>query len=124
MLRYCADIRRIASVKSHLFFPVPKIDSTVVNIRFKNILPDIADDESFLSRVVQAAFSKRRKTLKNALASSSLGISDALAVNALKASSIDPSRRAETLSVTEFVSLSNVLREIVKNESLEATHSL
>jgi len=117
MLKYCADVSAIATVKSHLFFPKPKVDSVVVEIRFKTHLPWPADDEVFLSRVIQASFGKRRKTLKNALSSSSLGISGQLAEKALECASIIPSRRAETLSISEFVALSNCLGCFIHEES-------
>ena len=117
MLKYCADVCTLATVKSHLFFPKPKVDSQIVEIRFKTHLPYPADDEVFLSRVIQASFGKRRKTLKNALSSSSLEISGQLAEKALEFASIVPSRRAETLSIAEFVALSNSLGNFIKNES-------
>ena len=117
MLKYCADVSTIATVKSHLFFPKPKVDSEVVEIRFKTHLPYPADDEVFLSRVIQASFGKRRKTLKNALSSSSLEISGQLAEKALEFASIVPSRRAETLSIAEFVALSNCLGNFINDES-------
>lgn len=118
MLKYCADVSPIATVKSHLFFPRPRVDSEVVEIRFKTHLPYTADDEVFLSRVIQASFGKRRKTLKNALSSSSLEISGQLAEKALEFASIAPSRRAETLSIAEFVALSNALGNMINNESI------
>jgi len=118
MLKYCADVSTLATVKSHLFFPKPKVDSEVVEIRFKTHLPFPADDEVFLSRVIQASFGKRRKTLKNALSSSSLEISGLLAEKALECASIVPSRRAETLSIAEFVALSNCLGNFINDESL------
>lgn len=108
MLQYCAEVRHVANVASHMFFPKPKVDSAVVEICFK-IPAYPADDELFFSRVVQAAFGKRRKTLKNALSSSGLDITPHLAEDALNRVSIEPSRRAETLSIAEFVSLSNCL---------------
>lgn len=117
MLKYCAEVSTLATVKSHLFFPKPKVDSEVVEIRFKAHLPYPAEDEVFLSRVIQASFGKRRKTLKNALSSSSLGISGQLAQNALECASIVPSRRAETLSIEEFVALSNCLGNFIHIES-------
>ncbi len=110
MLRYCADVSSIATVGAQLFFPKPKVESEVVEIRFKKNLthPDI--DEKFLSRVVQAAFGKRRKTLKNALTASELGINQKTVEEALALSSIEPSRRAETLSIKEFVALTSCLK--------------
>ncbi len=108
MLQYCAEVRHVASVASHMFFPKPKVDSAVVEIDFMTPVHP-ADDEKFFARVVQAAFGKRRKTLKNALSSSGLDIAPQAAEDALRSVSIEPTRRAETLSIAEFVSLSNRL---------------
>jgi 16S rRNA (adenine1518-N6/adenine1519-N6)-dimethyltransferase len=109
MLRYCADIGKIADVKASLFFPKPKIDSQIIEIRFKESPDFPADDEKFFFRVIKAAFGKRRKTLKNSLSGSELGIDAQTAVSALNSAGIDPARRAETLTVEEFVKLSNTI---------------
>jgi 16S rRNA (adenine1518-N6/adenine1519-N6)-dimethyltransferase len=61
--------------------------------------------------VIKAAFGQRRKTLRNALAGSELHIPPAAAGAALAAAGIDAVRRAETLTVREFVELSRALRE-------------
>ncbi|MDP2862491.1 MAG: 16S rRNA (adenine(1518)-N(6)/adenine(1519)-N(6))-dimethyltransferase RsmA [Desulfobacterales bacterium] len=107
MLRYCADIDKIADVKASLFFPKPKIDSQIIEIKFKESQDFPADDEKFFFSVIKAAFGKRRKTLKNSLSGSELGIDAQTAVSALNIAGIDPARRAETLTVEEFVKLSN-----------------
>jgi 16S rRNA (adenine1518-N6/adenine1519-N6)-dimethyltransferase len=109
MLHYCADIKRIAEVQAHQFFPKPAVDSVVVKIKFRDPPEFCADNETFFFRVVKAAFSKRRKTLKNALAGSELHIEAKASAEVLKSVDIDPSRRAETLTVQEFVRLSNRL---------------
>ena len=63
------------------------------------------------------AFGNRRKTLKNALTASRLGIDSQTALEALKSAGIDPYRRAETLKPAEFVSLEISLREaMAQNE--------
>jgi 16S rRNA (adenine1518-N6/adenine1519-N6)-dimethyltransferase len=63
--------------------------------------------------VIKAGFGNRRKTLKNALAASELNIDPNTAKRVLETSGIDPVRRAETLTVEEFVALSNNLLPIV-----------
>lgn len=110
MLRYCSDIKKLADVKAPLFFPKPKVDSEVLEIEFKTTPEHSAIDEAFLFKVIKAGFGNRRKTLKNALAASELQIDAKTAAQLLKRSDIDPDRRAETLSVKEFVTLSNNLR--------------
>ncbi|PIE70688.1 MAG: ribosomal RNA small subunit methyltransferase A [Deltaproteobacteria bacterium] len=112
MTQYCATVKRIAEVKAHLFFPRPKVDSTVIQILFHPVLPCPAHDEVLLGQVVQAAFNKRRKTLKNALSNSDLAQSASTVEAALESAQIDPVRRAETLSVSEFVRLANHLHAL------------
>jgi len=113
MLQYCAEIKKIADVKASLFFPKPKVDSEVLEIEFKKKLEYSADDETFLFRVIKAAFGNRRKTLKNALYASELNLDANSAKYVLESSEIDPVRRAETLNTEEFVKLSNNLLRIL-----------
>ena len=101
MLQCRWQINKLFDVPPTAFRPQPKIWSSVVHM-----LPeenaDIADAELFY-RIVEAAFSKRRKTLRNALRE--------LLIDAdFEASDIDPGRRGETLSVTDFAALANQLR--------------
>jgi 16S rRNA (adenine1518-N6/adenine1519-N6)-dimethyltransferase len=109
MAGYCSTVNVIAEVKAARFFPKPKVDSLVIGISFKDHAEPSATDESFLFKVVKASFSKRRKTLKNALSGPILQIDGPTAARELVAAGIDPIRRAETLSVVEFVNLSNQL---------------
>jgi 16S rRNA (adenine1518-N6/adenine1519-N6)-dimethyltransferase len=111
MLQYCGEIRHIATIPAHLFYPKPQIDSEVIEIDFSKPCPQVASDEAFLFQVIKAAFSKRRKTLKNALSTSELGMGSAAVSRGLEAAAIDPSRRAETLNVEEFVTLAKHLTD-------------
>jgi 16S rRNA (adenine1518-N6/adenine1519-N6)-dimethyltransferase len=63
-------------------------------------LPDV--DAGKFARVVTAAFGKRRKTLRNALA-------ELLTADAIAAAGIDPQARAETLAVERFIALARQL---------------
>ena len=109
MAGYCSTVNVITEVKAARFFPKPKVDSLVIGISFKDHAEPSATDESFLFKVVKASFSKRRKTLKNALSGPILQIDASTAARELIAAGIDPIRRAETLTVEEFVNLSNQL---------------
>jgi 16S rRNA (adenine1518-N6/adenine1519-N6)-dimethyltransferase len=112
MLRYCSDIRKLIDVKASLFYPKPKVDSEILELKFKKELQDQATDELFFFKVIKASFGNRRKTLKNALTASELDIDASTATRMLEESGIDPIRRAETLTVAEFVKLSNNLLTI------------
>ncbi len=113
MLRYCSDIKKIADVKASLFFPRPKVDSEVLELKFKKTLEYPTNDEVFFFRVIKGAFGNRRKMLKNALGASALSIDANTAKDVLERSGIDPARRAETLTIEEFVKLSNNLESTV-----------
>lgn len=115
MLRYCSDIRPLAKIGASCFFPKPKVDSEVVEVRFRAAPEYPADDEAFLFETIRAAFGQRRKTLRNALAGSALRLDSHTAKDALTDAGIDPSRRAETLETEEFVRLSNCLGRMLGN---------
>jgi 16S rRNA (adenine1518-N6/adenine1519-N6)-dimethyltransferase len=79
------------------FVPPPKVMSAVVHIVPKEAPPGIK--AATLERLTAAAFGQRRKMLRR-----SLQPLDG-ALDALDALGIDPARRAETLSVEEFVAI-------------------
>ena len=115
MLGYCSDIRKLIDVKASVFYPRPKVDSEILELKIKKEIRDQAADELFFFKVIKAGFGNRRKTLKNALNASELNISADTATRVLEKSGIDPIRRAETLTVEEFVILSdNLLNAISK----------
>jgi 16S rRNA (adenine1518-N6/adenine1519-N6)-dimethyltransferase len=111
VLRYCADIRTLLSVSTSAFYPPPKVDSAVIEIKFKPTTGYDSHDEAMLFDVIKAAFGNRRKTLKNALTASGLRINSQIALQALLSAGIDPSRRAETLEPADFISLEIGLRK-------------
>ncbi|MDA8140454.1 MAG: 16S rRNA (adenine(1518)-N(6)/adenine(1519)-N(6))-dimethyltransferase RsmA [Desulfobacteraceae bacterium] len=109
LLQYCADLGVLREVKADQFFPKPKVGSTVLGIRFKEKIDPVVSDERLLIRVVQAAFGQRRKTLRNALSGGLLPLGTQGATAVLEGTGIDPQRRAETLSVAEFVALTDTV---------------
>ena len=116
MLRYCADIRFLADIKASVFYPPPKVDSAVIEIKFKSTKIYGPHDETMLFKVIKAAFGNRRKTLKNSLAAADLQIDAQRALQALSAAGIEPKRRAETLTPSEFVALSVSLQKLIADE--------
>lgn len=96
-----ASTRILGRVKPGSFRPPPRVDSAFVGLERRGPPLPLAEMENLRS-TIRAAFSRRRKTLRNALGSA--WGRDA-AREALAAAAIEPSRRAETLSVAEFVAL-------------------
>jgi 16S rRNA (adenine1518-N6/adenine1519-N6)-dimethyltransferase len=98
-----AEARVLAPVSRRVFIPEPHVDSVLVGVvrRRHPALAGLGYPE--VARVVDAAFSQRRKTLRNALRT--LGL-DAAAVEALgRAAGVDLGLRAERLDVSAFAAL-------------------
>jgi 16S rRNA (adenine1518-N6/adenine1519-N6)-dimethyltransferase len=98
----------IHSIPAGAFYPPPKVDSTVVRIDTYAELPLPVKDVEHFFRVVKAGFSQKRKQLKNTLAGT-LQQPAAEVVAALEKAGIDPSRRAQTLSLEEWSRLAEAL---------------
>lgn len=94
------DARMVFDVPPQAFTPPPKVTSSVVHLTPRQ--EPLACDVAKLEKVTQAAFGQRRKMLRQSL--KPLG-GEIL----LNKAGIDPQRRAETLSVEEFVRLANSL---------------
>jgi 16S rRNA (adenine1518-N6/adenine1519-N6)-dimethyltransferase len=114
MLAYCAEVKSLATMAAALFYPAPKVDSEVVEVKFNITAEHPPHDETMLFQVIKAAFGNRRKTLKNALSNSGLPIGPQTARQALEAAGIEPGRRAETLTVSEFIALQICLARTLK----------
>jgi len=97
---YCA-MEPLMEVGPESFNPPPKVVSAVVRLVPHRTRP-VALAPEVLGRVVAAAFSQRRKTLRNAL--STLFTGDEIA-----AAGIDPGARAETLALADFARLGGML---------------
>ena len=98
-----ADVELVLRLPPGAFRPPPRVQSSVVRLRFRSPSVAIADLAVF-ERLVRAIFLQRRKMLSNALApfGQSLGRS---AQDALARADIDGRRRPETLSLTELARL-------------------
>jgi len=93
------------SVPRTCFMPPPHVDSTV--LRLERISRDEPEElRLFAERLAVAAFAQRRKTLRNSVLAST-GWPGAVFDEALACADIDGRRRAETLSVDEFVALAS-----------------
>ena len=107
VVQYASDVRHFSDVGPAPFFPRPEVDSTILRFDFKARSEFNKEQEIILFRVIKSAFSKRRKTLKNALSGTELGLDRKMAADLLASAGIDASRRAETLTVPEFVNLAH-----------------
>jgi 16S rRNA (adenine1518-N6/adenine1519-N6)-dimethyltransferase len=98
-----------ARIPAGAFYPAPQVDSSVVRVKlYENpVIP--REQLKLFFRLAKAGFSQRRKTLRNALSG-----------EILQSVSIDPQRRAETLSLEEWGKLVEVYASLKREESRES----
>jgi 16S rRNA (adenine1518-N6/adenine1519-N6)-dimethyltransferase len=100
MLQYRCQVEMLFSIGPGAFNPPPKVDSAFVRLVPHASPPVAVDDEALFATLVRHAFAQRRKTLRNTLR-------ELLDANGISAAGVDPSARAETLSLNEFAALTN-----------------
>lgn len=106
--QYCATSRLAFKIPPSCFRPRPEVDSAVVSL---SVIPPNNEDESFhreFNQTVRAAFAHRRKTLVNSFRDRGLPVTTIQ--DALSEIHIDPKRRAETMTVQEFIDLTHAIR--------------
>lgn len=102
ILQAYADCKKLFDISASNFIPPPKVMSSVVKIDFREN-PLVSGDENLFKNVVKAAFGKRRKTIRNALIGAhNIQLTPNEVDKTLSEIKIDPKRRAETLSVSDF----------------------
>ncbi len=111
VVQYAADISFVADVGPNSFFPRPSVDSTILRFDFFENKGFDREQEKVLFNVIKAAFSKRRKSLKNSMVGGEFEFKKPFIITALESAGIDPQRRAETLTVDEFKSLAQAIWE-------------
>jgi 16S rRNA (adenine1518-N6/adenine1519-N6)-dimethyltransferase len=98
------EVELALRVQPGAFRPPPQVESAVVRLTPRSESRVPAGLESRFREVVRAAFGRRRKTLPNAL-NEGLGVPLGQAREATTRAGVDPGRRAETLTIEEFVAL-------------------
>jgi 16S rRNA (adenine1518-N6/adenine1519-N6)-dimethyltransferase len=102
MLQYYFAMEHLVNVPKESFEPEPKVESSFVRLIPYEQYPFIANNIEQFARIVKEAFSQRRKTIRNTLKSF-------ISENDFEKIGINPQLRAENLSVSDFVKISNYL---------------
>lgn len=110
VIQYRAKCKKLLSVPKTVFIPKPNVDSSVISIEVYDNQPVKAKDEAFFFEVVRCAFAQRRKTLVNNL-ELRFEKSKPFFYKILSMLGFNESVRAEELSVSDFVRLSEALKE-------------
>ena len=104
MAQFHCEVEHLIDVPPEAFYPPPKVQSAVVRLTPFSISPFSEVDRADLARVVTQAFSQRRKTLRN-------NFKGALNDADWEALAIEPSARAETLTISDFIAITHRLSQ-------------
>jgi 16S rRNA (adenine1518-N6/adenine1519-N6)-dimethyltransferase len=122
-VQYLAECELVCPVRAKDFSPAPKVESAVIKIT-PRIFPLTCDEPTMLARLVKVGFSTRRKMLRNNL--QSIVDRDTLS-NLFISLNISPEARAENLSVTEWIQLTNTIAAnpqwLIQPDNQSSTHS-
>lgn len=102
MLQYRFDMEHVFSVPAESFRPIPKVESAIVRMIPRSQSSRTVKNEALFSQIVLAAFSQRRKTLRNTL-------HHFLKAEDFSVLGIDPGLRAENLPVEKFIAIADFL---------------
>lgn len=108
MTQYFCDAQCLFTVPPSAFFPPPRVQSAIVRLIPHNKFSQFSHSASFYSlfdTLVKSAFSKRRKTLSNAL-------KEIISKEALEQLGIDPLSRAENLDIEQYLQISHFLNNL------------
>ena len=108
------DVDIVHKVPASCFRPRPKVDSCIVRIRNRAEPRYPGVDAELIRKIINVAFSMRRKTIRNSLVKSgNLGYPAERVLEALEANAIDPSRRPQTLKLDEYAAIARTLKPTV-----------
>ena len=109
-VQYYANPYLAANVPPNCFIPRPSVGSAVIRLTCHEAPPVSVSDEAFLFRVIRASFNQRRKTLVNGLNNSpEISVPKERILEALEAMGLPATVRGETLTLSEFARLAEML---------------
>lgn len=117
-VQYYSDPEIITVVPPSSFMPQPKVASSVIRLRVRPSELKLLDKKIFFN-TIKDAFSKRRKTLLNALSSGIMKVSKEDLKIVFEKTGIDGIRRGETLTIDEFAVLANEIVNVVKKQAVK-----
>lgn len=113
LAQFWTDCEIIRLVGRKSFFPAPKVNSALVGLKINNEPKLKLSDYSHFRRVLKAAFSQRRKNIKNCLVNN--GFNKDIVKSVLNKLDIDENTRGESLSIEKFGQLSEELKNAYQN---------
>lgn len=104
LLQAFYKIEYLFTVSEHVFNPPPKVKSAVIRLT-RNSISKLDCDEDLFFKVVKASFNQRRKTIRNSIK---------LLSGSTHVNSVYMDKRAEQLSVAQFIELTNSVQQALK----------
>ena len=101
LAQWLCNIEKKMHLSPNYFFPKPKIDSSILEFKFKKRIKKV-HNENLLTKLIKECFSQRRKTIKNNLKKTKY-FSDQILLNC----KINANKRPEELNFNDFINLSN-----------------
>ena len=105
-VQYYCTVSKVADAPRHCFHPQPKVDSVVLRLDRREEKAAAPIDEALFFLCIRTGFSKRRKTLLNCF-TGIFGLDKDETARELTAAGIDPARRGETLTISEYAALAD-----------------
>lgn len=115
LCQWAYDVKPVMDLAGGNFWPVPNVASRAVLMTKKEDFPKCENPELF-RKMVRQIFALRRKTLRNNL---SRFVKAEICNEALKIAGIEPSIRAENLSVEDLLKLSDALNSVIEKTKME-----
>lgn len=108
-VNYYSDVEKCFNVAPGNFMPPPKVTSSVIRMNIRKEPPVSVRDKENMFRMIRAAFTCRRKTLVNALCTSSPKCGKEEVIHILTKLGYDPNIRGERLSLSDYARISDEL---------------
>jgi 16S rRNA (adenine1518-N6/adenine1519-N6)-dimethyltransferase len=117
MLAYLAEAELVGTVGPEVFYPKPRVESSLLRFRRRSLEED-APPLELVFTLVRAAFSKRRKTLYNSLSSLGWFGSQQELKEILRSAGVDATARPEEIGLEGFLSIASAVAKSYPEGSL------
>ena len=112
-VQYYAKPEIVANVPPNCFIPRPNVGSAVIRLTRHEVSPVAVEDERYMFALIRASFNQRRKTLVNGLTNGGVSDKDSV-LAALREMNLSETIRGEALTLEQFATLSNILKNSKK----------
>ena len=112
-VQFYAEPYIVANVPPNCFIPRPGVGSAVIRLTKWENPPIAVKDEKLLFALIRASFNQRRKTLQNSLVNGGISVTKEQVVEALEKLELSSTVRGEALTLEQFASLSDTLKDMM-----------